>query len=626
MSQYSRPRTPPHHMPPKTDTAIRPPAPKPKRTAALWLWPVIILLAAAAVFLTLYQPGPLEILPSQIQSEIGTTGALYCRVSGWEEQTPALCGVFYVSENKAVSAQSLPPLQNEALAWVFTPMSPQEPAEDGVYIPYALFGHTLLLGDAVPAASLSGAAAMPPMQTVPVALSTAVPKDTDPVFTQTPTLAATRTAEPTAVFTPLPTLPHTQATFPTDSANTPSPSPTAAPTAAPTSTPTVIPTLTPTPTVTPTATPAPTFTPTPTPLAAISAAIPASDTFALYPVDTRYFYQQLTPAQQQVFARVYDGAMGFESPIDLDMQCTGADLEQVMYVIMYDCPELFQIGSHYQYRSSSQAIAVNVTLSYQMTEAEYQDRLTRTLAMIDDMQTLPDFGATDYDHQLTIYRRIKAICTYDLEKPFCECAFSPYLNGYAKCDGYSLALMLALRYYGIPSALVSGDAEDPTDPTLPGAHSWNYVQIGGAWYQCDITWDDINLGTTASDLLDYLPYFNLTDEKMLRTRTIYPEDSTWNLPVCDSKEANFYVRQGFVLPAGADLESALFDRFTQVHQQQKTEFPILFESEADYTQVRDQQYDLLRQWRDGAARLRTWYYVLDDDEWLLYFYGIRFTQ
>ena len=73
------------------------------------------------------------------------------------------------------------------------------------------------------------------------------------------------------------------------------------------------------------------------------------------------------------------------------------------------------------------------------------------------------------------------------------------------CEAYARSMQLILNRLGIPCVLVcglqtSGEAE---------AHMWNEVQIGGAWYVVDATWDDPvtldingNIKTTGRNGLD----------------------------------------------------------------------------------------------------------------------------
>jgi hypothetical protein len=540
----------------------------------------LAILGFAILFLMLYHPEPIQIHASQIQCHVTQAGTLYCDLPGSFPQAPTLCGIFTVSETLEISAQSATSQQSAAQTRFFIIDLPPEPTEILIWIPFALYDHTLVLGEAI---QPDNPEIMNPPSPVPV---TATPHETP--FTQETGTASSQT--PTAT-------------------GTPTIRPTAVPTARSTATPAPIPS---------TAVPGPTAT-------TLAATAPTSSVFALYPADTRYLFQQLTDPQRQIFSRIYDGVAAFLTSIHLDIDCSETDLQRVMHVLLTDCPELFQISDSYLYRSSSLSQVTDVTPSYQMTEKTYQETLNQTLAEIDALRELPDFGTGAYENELAIYRQIRSVCVYDNEKPFSECAFSPFLNGYAKCDGYSRALMLALRFYAIPCFMVSGDATDPDDPTAPAPHSWNYVKIEKQWYQCDSTWDDASVAAADSALAGYLPYLNITDVKMSQSRTIDPEDSSWVLPVCTSTDANYYVRRGNVLPAGTDLNDEILTLLTGAYQRKETVIPILFTTEAAYTRMKEQQSAILRQWQSGSAYIQRWNYLYVDSIWLFYFYDIRYS-
>ena len=65
--------------------------------------------------------------------------------------------------------------------------------------------------------------------------------------------------------------------------------------------------------------------------------------------------------------------------------------------------------------------------------------------------------------------------------------YGALMSGKSVCQGYANAFKAACDYYGVPCVCISGMAY-----TTGGseAHMWNAVQIDGAWYGVDVTWDD----------------------------------------------------------------------------------------------------------------------------------------
>lgn len=67
------------------------------------------------------------------------------------------------------------------------------------------------------------------------------------------------------------------------------------------------------------------------------------------------------------------------------------------------------------------------------------------------------------------------------------------------CEGYARAFKVLCDKVGIPCVLVDGKAKDK--PASAGEdHMWNYVQLDGAWYAVDVTWNDpVEEGSTSTD-------------------------------------------------------------------------------------------------------------------------------
>ena len=56
------------------------------------------------------------------------------------------------------------------------------------------------------------------------------------------------------------------------------------------------------------------------------------------------------------------------------------------------------------------------------------------------------------------------------------------------CEGYARAFKVLCDAAGIPCVLVDGYVDNGSEETE--AHMWNYVQVDGAWYAVDVTWND----------------------------------------------------------------------------------------------------------------------------------------
>lgn len=89
---------------------------------------------------------------------------------------------------------------------------------------------------------------------------------------------------------------------------------------------------------------------------------------------------------------------------------------------------------------------------------------------------------------LQVYKIIGKNLTYNRSSNFKE-AINKKL---ASCQGYSELLKLALNNVGIESEIIEGTYKEIGDPNFEG-HFWNQVKIDGQWYNCDVTWDSLNI-------------------------------------------------------------------------------------------------------------------------------------
>lgn len=74
------------------------------------------------------------------------------------------------------------------------------------------------------------------------------------------------------------------------------------------------------------------------------------------------------------------------------------------------------------------------------------------------------------------------------------------------CEGYARALKVLCDRLGIPCVLVDGWALADAEADLRAPHMWNYVELDGAWYGIDVTWNDLEASDDPNPPYD--PYWN----------------------------------------------------------------------------------------------------------------------
>ena len=91
--------------------------------------------------------------------------------------------------------------------------------------------------------------------------------------------------------------------------------------------------------------------------------------------------------------------------------------------------------------------------------------------------------------------------------------YGALVNRECVCEGYARAFKYLLDELDIPCVMIIGTATNSQGETEN--HAWNYVQLNGAWYAVDTTWDDpvVVGGGTASEESKY-KYFLVGREVM----------------------------------------------------------------------------------------------------------------
>ena len=122
--------------------------------------------------------------------------------------------------------------------------------------------------------------------------------------------------------------------------------------------------------------------------------------------------------------------------------------------------------------------------------------------------------STDYDRALRLHDWLIENTAYDL-------SYTHYgsegvlFHGLGVCNAYTLTYSRLLSSVGINSMTIAGTATDRYSGTT-GGHAWTLVQLNGAWYHVDTTWDD-----PIPDGRERHTYFCLTDAEIA-------VDHTWD--------------------------------------------------------------------------------------------------
>ena len=220
----------------------------------------------------------------------------------------------------------------------------------------------------------------------------------------------------------------------------------------------------------------------------------------------------------------------------------------IYWQVCHDHPELFYVGTTVNY---SGVQIGNQIIAFELTPEYFPDVSDETLAQFDAAVAAAlsqvDESMSDLEKALVLHDYIAVNCAYnwkiatqgssqdDDDRLFS--AYGALVDGDAVCQGYALAYQLLLSRAGVTSRIVSGVN-----------HMWNMVQLNGAWYHVDVTWDDPvpDMAGTASH-----SYFLVTDDQIRDSGS----HSRWDADAPASTSTAY--QSGYVF---RDMESPLYWR------------------------------------------------------------------
>lgn len=270
---------------------------------------------------------------------------------------------------------------------------------------------------------------------------------------------------------------------------------------------------------------------------------------------------------------------------------TEFDIREVVNAFICDNPEIFWLENlfGYAYDGNDTIIEFYSVLSSDDCE-EYIAAFNKRLESI--LEGLkPDM--TDYQRERYLHDRLLSGCVYKAGISTSADGwqyFSSYgalVGGEAVCEGYAKSMQILLTRTGIPCCTVRGDAAGI-------AHMWNVVQLGGEWYHLDPTWDD----NDKDGNINY-EYFNLTAEAIGKNHTISEsidevlqrDDidpmSRYNffVPMCTSKEMNYYYAEGIVIRSFDETtDKLLIEGLVQRAKNSEIYLPVRFGTEMTYSE------------------------------------------
>ena len=286
-------------------------------------------------------------------------------------------------------------------------------------------------------------------------------------------------------------------------------------------------------------------------------------------------------SKENLFA-LYHAIANFEATCYLPYPMPQTQVQNLLSLLCYECPELFQIDltqptSYHSYEGDNEVIAVD--FPYCMDKATYDGLLSKT------KQTLKQFdtaGMTLLEAEKYIYDILCQQIIYNTSSAHCANVYGALVEGQAKCDGIAKAMKWALEQAGFPCMCVDGQ---PYDGGI--GHAWNIIPVDGHYYHLDLT-ADVQSESRHEPLY---PGYNISADFML---SVYAPSPCFTIPAEQSMDASYHALNGNYLPSGANWKSTLKKLFKDAHKKNGT-FTVQFASEEDFQSCKSSLESLFRE-------------------------------
>lgn len=253
----------------------------------------------------------------------------------------------------------------------------------------------------------------------------------------------------------------------------------------------------------------------------------------------RYPYTTLSESEQLLYSTLYEGIADFRETIELPQSCTEDEYKRIYLLVANQEPEFFYLDNYYQLADQMDS----ARMRYRFDEKTAKD-MSRELEETADeiLKSIPS-AQSDAQKLLAIYNQILDRCVY-AETANADTAYGCLVEGAAQCAGYAQAFVYLARRADISAMCVTGKTKDDV------AHMWNIAQIGGKYYNFDVTWDD------ADAYGGQRVHACFAVDDTLFTDHI-PDTDAFTLPVCSGLSERYYNRSGRVVNELSQFQTKL---------------------------------------------------------------------
>ena len=277
------------------------------------------------------------------------------------------------------------------------------------------------------------------------------------------------------------------------------------------------------------------------------------DKSVVYGFDKKYFVSRLDESMLKAFLQMYDAVENFEMTVRFIEAVPSDDLDTLMFLLNYDCPELIQLNGDYSpiYTDESEENTSGVYFTYNMSENDYQNHTDELHLFFENLKADTN-NMDELQKEKYVYDMIFDECVYDDTDAYSGTVWGTLVNHIGRCEGICKSFMWCMRELDIECMCVSGIPKWEADAVYSG-HSWNIIKINDQYYQLDLTIDNIREYFSDENHANY-GFFNVNDEFNNKTHEIYDFYQKLGVPACESEDMNYHKMNHLFVYADGDVQ------------------------------------------------------------------------
>ena len=198
--------------------------------------------------------------------------------------------------------------------------------------------------------------------------------------------------------------------------------------------------------------------------------------------DFYIYYTFLSENEKVVYRQIYANADKLNTTFIPESDIYENNLEKTLKAFYFDHPEFFWLGTEFSYKYDETNLIKEVTLGFNDTInyiEEAKNNFNNVVnSIVNEANSLPNI----IDKEKFVHDKIINLVEYDTASMLNQSAYSALVLNRSVCAGYAKAFQCIMTKLGIPTYYVTGYSE--------GDHAWNMVNLGGHYYNVDVTWDD----------------------------------------------------------------------------------------------------------------------------------------